>query len=158
MGTMKYYTIATALPPIQKYCAYQERHHQEVRSKLYSYGLHENEVEELIAELITSGFLNEERYAKMYAGGKFRMKHWGRNKIVNELKFKGISKRCIQVGLNEIDEADYRKALQNQIKKKIKIMQETNLFKKRDRVARYAIGKGYEPELVWQYVMDLLPD
>lgn len=153
----KYLTPNEALPKIQKYCAYQERHHQEVRDKLYSYGLHQNEVEALISELITSGFLNEERFAKAFAGGKFRVKHWGRNKIVNELKFKGISKRCIQTGLKEIDEADYRKELQNQLKKKIKSTDEANPFKKRDKVARFAIGKGYEPELVWEYVMDLLP-
>jgi regulatory protein len=154
----KRHTPAEALPKIQKYCAYQERYHQEVRDKLYAYGLHQNDVEQIITELITSGFLNEERYAKAFAGGKFRMKHWGKNKIVNELKFKGISKRCIQTGLNEIDDSDYRKELRKQLTKKMESMTEANLFKKRDKVARFAIGKGYEPELVWNYVMDLLPD
>lgn len=154
----KRHTPAEALPKIQKYCAYQERHHQEVRDKLYSYGLHQNDVEQIITELITSGFLNEELYAKAFAGGKFRMKHWGKNKIVNELKFRGISKRCIQTGLKEIDDSDYRKELQKQLKKKSASVTESNLFKKRDKVARFAIGKGYEPELVWTYVMDLLPD
>jgi regulatory protein len=154
----KRHTPAEALPKIQKYCAYQERHHQEVRDKLYSYGLHQNDVEQIITELITSGFLNEERYAKAFAGGKFRVKHWGKNKIVNELKFRGISKRCIQTGLKEIDDSDYRKELQKQLRKKSESTTETNIFKKRDKVARFAIGKGYEPELVWNYVMDLLPD
>jgi regulatory protein len=151
-------TPAEALPKIQKYCAYQERCHQEVRDKLYSYGLYRNDVEEIIAELITSGFLNEERFAKAFAGGKFRMKHWGKNKIENALSFRGISKRCIQTGLKEIDDSDYRKELQQQLRKKIKSTEETNLFKKRDKVARFAIGKGYEPELVWTYLKDLLPD
>jgi regulatory protein len=151
-------TPAEALPKIQKYCAYQERCHQEVRDKLYSYGLYRNDVEEIIAELITSGFLNEERFAKAFAGGKFRMKHWGKNKIENALSFRGISKRCIQTGLKEIDDSDYRKELQQQLRKKIKSTEETNLFKKRDKVARFVIGKGYEPELVWTYLKDLLPD
>jgi regulatory protein len=155
---LKKHTPAEAFPKIQKYCAYQERHHQEVRDKLYSYGLHQNDVEELITELITCGFLNEERYAKAFAGGKFRVKHWGKNKIVNELSFRGISKRCIQTGLKEIDDTDYRKELQRQLKKKIQSTIEVNLFKRRDKVARFAIGKGYEPELVWTYVMDLLPE
>jgi regulatory protein len=154
----KRHTPAEALPKIQKYCAYQERHHQEVRDKLYDYGLHQNDVEQIITELITSGFLNEERYAKAFAGGKFRMKHWGKNKIVNQLKFRGISKRCIQTGLKEIDDSDYRKELQKHLRKKSESTTETNIFKKRDKVARFAIGKGYEPELVWNYVMDLLPD
>lgn len=154
----KFLTPEKALPEIQKYCAYQERCHQEVRDKLYSYGLHQMEVENLIVDLIGSGFLNEERFAKTFAGGKFRIKHWGKTKIEIELKRRGISKRCIQTGLQEIDDADYRKELKQQLNKKIKTTEEVNLFKKRDKVARYAIGKGYEPELVWQYVMDLLPD
>jgi regulatory protein len=154
----KFLTPEKALPEIQKYCAYQERCHQEVRDKLYSYGLHQMEVENLIVDLIGSGFLNEERFAKTFAGGKFRIKHWGKTKIEIELKRRGISKRCIQTGLQEIDDVDYRKELKHQLNKKIKTTAEANLFKKRDMVARYAIGKGYEPELVWQYVMDLLPD
>lgn len=154
----KFLTPEKALPEIQKYCAYQERCHQEVRDKLYSYGLHQMEVENLIVDLIGSGFLNEERFAKTFAGGKFRIKHWGKTKIEIELKRRGISKRCIQTGLQEIDDVDYRKELKQQLNKKIKTTEEVNLFKKRDKVARYAIGKGYEPELVWQYVMDLLPD
>jgi regulatory protein len=154
----KFLTPEKALPEIQKYCAYQERCHQEVRDKLYSYGLHQMEVENLIVDLIGNGFLNEERFAKTFAGGKFRIKHWGKTKIEIELKRRGISKRCIQTGLQEIDDVDYRKELKHQLNKKIKTTAEANLFKKRDKVARYAIGKGYEPELVWQYVMDLLPD
>ena len=126
--------------------------------KLYAFGLHQNDVEQILTELITSGFLNEERYAKAFAGGKFRMKHWGKNKIENQLKFRGISKRCIQTGLKEIDDSDYRKELQRQLRKKSESTTETNIFKKRDKVARFAIGKGYEPELVWTYVMDLMPD
>ena len=155
---IKRHTPAEAIPKIHKYCAYQERCHQEVRDKLYSLGLYQTDVENIIVELITSGFLNEERYAKTFAGGKFRMKHWGKNKIVNELSFRGISKRCIQTGLKEIDDGDYRKELQRQLKKKLQTTSEENPYKKRDKVARYAIGKGYEPEMVWSYLMDLLSD
>ncbi len=154
----KILTPSQALINIQKYCAYQERSHQEVRDKLYSYGLHQTDVEDILTQLITSGFLNEERFAKAFAGGKFRMKHWGRNKIENELKHRGISKRCIQTGLNEIDDSDYRQTLVQLIKKKSGLVEETNLFKKRDKVARFVIGKGYEPELVWRVVMDIIPD
>lgn len=149
-------TPTEAISKAQKYCAYQERSHQEVRDKLYSYGLWKNDVEEILTQLITDGFLNEERFAKAYAGGKFRMKHWGKNKIENELKFKGISKRCIQTGLKEIDDHDYRKTLVQLIKKKTRSLSETNLFKRRDKVSKFVIGKGYEPELVWPLVMDLI--
>ena len=153
----KNYTPAQALLKAQKYCAYQERSHQEVRGKLYSFGLWKKEVEEILTQLIISGFLNEERFAKAFAGGKFRMKKWGRNKIENELKQRGIGSKCIQIGLKEIDERDYRKTLTQLVGKKALTAPEENLFKKRSKVANFVVGKGYEPELVWSLILDLLP-
>jgi regulatory protein len=150
-------TPAEALAKITRYCAYQERSHHETRQKLFDFGLYPSEVEELLAQLIQLGFLNEERFAKAFAGGKFRMKQWGRVKIQHELQAQGLTKNCIQRGLSEIDAADYRKTLQQLLRKKLATINEPNAFKKRDKVARFAIGKGYEPELVWEYLKDLLP-
>jgi regulatory protein len=145
----KFYTPAQALEKISGYCAYQERSHKEVRNKLYEYGLHRGDVEEILTRLITDGFLNEERFAKAFAGGKFRMKKWGRNKIVHELESHGVTSKCIEKGLAELSAADYAKTLRGLLKKKFDQTNEPNLFKKRDKVARFAIGKGYESELVW---------
>ena len=92
----------TALLKAADYCAYQERSQQEVRDKLYGYGLHHDEVEENLSELITQGYLNEERFAKAYAGGKFRIKGWGKRKILQGLKQHRISEYCIMKGF-EID-------------------------------------------------------
>jgi regulatory protein len=149
---------AKALSKAEKFCAYQERSHKEVREKLYTYGLYKKDVEDILTQLITTGFLNEERFAKAFAGGKFRMKKWGRRKIENELKRKYISKKCIQIGLKEIVESDYRNALSDLIIKKNKTITESNPFKKRNKLAAYVIGKGYEPELVWNCLKDLLPE
>jgi regulatory protein len=146
-----------AFAKIQRYCAYQERSHKEVKSKLYDYGLYATQVDEILSQLITDGFLNEERFAKAYAGGKFRIKKWGKLKIKNELEFLGLTKNCIQRGLKEIEAVDYSKTLKALIKKKSAEIKEENLFKKRDKVARFVIGKGYEPEMVWEYVKDLMP-
>ncbi len=154
----KVFTPAEAHAKAEGYCAYQERTHQEVRDKLYSYGLHKSDVEDILTQLITSRFLNEERFAKAFAGGKFRIKHWGKNKIENELKKRGISTRCIQTGLKEIDGPDYRKTLRQLIAKKTRTVTEQNLFKKRDKVARFVIGKGYEPELTWALVKEMISD
>src|SRR3954468_25072028 len=99
------------LNKIRKYCAYQERSQQEVRDKLYALGLHRREVEQIISQLVTENYLNEERFAIAYAGGKFRMKQWGRNKIKAALQQKKVSDYCIRKALNEINEKDYRKAL-----------------------------------------------
>ena len=143
-----------ALLKAQKYCAYQERSHKEVRDKLYSYGLYKNDVEEILTQLITSGFLNEERFAKAFAGGKFRMKKWGRRKIEQELQLRGVSKRCIQLGLKEIEESDYRKILAELIRKKDSMVNESDVFKKRNKIAQYAIGKGFESDLVWVIIKE----
>jgi regulatory protein len=155
---MKKITPTEAKGKIQRYCAYQERSHQEVRNKLYSFGLYSDEVDNLLTDLITDGFLNEERFAKAFAGGKFRMKKWGRIKIVNALEAQGLSKNCIRIGLKEIDDSDYVKTLQSILQKKGEESEEENIFIKRDKLSKYAIQKGYEPELVWRSLKELLPD
>jgi regulatory protein len=143
---------------IEAYCAYQERCHQEVRNKLFSLGVSASSVEEIIASLITDGFLNEERFAKAFAGGKFRMKKWGKLKIVNEMERKGVSKNCIKSGLKEIDDEDYRGILSGVLADKKDKLEEENIFVLRDKLSNHAIQKGFEPELVWQILRELLPD
>ncbi len=106
------------LPKIQKYCDYQERYQQEVRDKLYSWGVKTEEVEHLIAYLIEHDYINEERYAKAFVRGKFRIKHWGRNKIRMELKQRKISDYCIKEGLKEIQDTDYLETLKQVLNKR----------------------------------------
>jgi regulatory protein len=147
-----------ALGKIQRYCAYQERSHSEVRQKLFQYGLRESEVDDLLTQLITSGYLNEERYAKAFAGGKFRMKKWGRMKIVHALEAQSLSKNCINSGLKEIDPDDYLKTLRQILKKKNSELTEKNIYTLRDKLSKFAIQKGYEPDLVWKVLKEILPD
>lgn len=139
-----------ALLKAQKYCAYQERSQQEVRDKLYSLGLHKKDVENNISELITSGFLKEERFALAFAGGKFRAKGWGRIKIKQALKQKKVSENLIRQALKAIDERDYKRMLGKIIEEKSKKVNEKNKLKKNYKVAQYAISRGFEPELVWE--------
>lgn len=141
-----------------RYCAYQERSHQEVKNKLYELGLNSSDADELLTYLITEGFLNEERYAKLFAGGKFRIKQWGRIKITHALESKGLSKNCIRIGLKEIEEEDYSKTLEKLITEKASQLQEETTFIERDRISKALIQKGYEPELVWKALKRLLPD
>ncbi len=142
---------------IYRYCAYQERSHQEVKSKLYDLGLHTGQVNELMAHLIAEGFLNEERFAKAFAGGKFRLKKWGKIKISRELEIRGLTPTCIRLGLKEIDDKEYTHMLKNLVKKKLNQFMDANKFKLRDKVAKSLILKGYEPELVWSEVKKQLP-
>lgn len=155
---MKRYSPDEAKKKILRYCAYQERSHKEVKNKLYSFGLFSLDVNELLAYLITEGYLNEERFAKTYTGGKFRIKKWGRIKIIRALESHELSKNCIRIGLSEIDESEYRNTLKAIITKACISIKEDNSFVVRDKVAQFAIRKGYEPELVWKEVKLVLPD
>ena len=153
---VKRLSVAEARQKIYHYCAYQERSHQEVKDKLYGYGLYGNEVDELLSHLITEGYLNEERFARAFAGGKFRILKWGKIKIQHELEAEGLTPRCIARGLSEISSADYSKTLHRLVRKKSLLLTEENLFKKKNKVARFVIGRGFEPELAWEAVNELL--
>lgn len=139
-----------ALQKLQRYCAYQERSHKEVRGKLLDLGIYGDDLEEVIAQLIADNFLNEERFARAYARGKFRMKQWGRRRIVQELKRHQVSEYSIRKALEEIPTQDYVETLQEIIQKKNTALAETDDYIKRNKIAQYAISRGYEPDLVWQ--------
>jgi len=155
---MKEVTPSEARAKIRRYCAYQERSHQEVRDKLYSYGLHRGDVEDIIVELISEGYLNEERFARTFAGGKFRMKRWGRIKITHALEAKGVSPNCIKIGLKEIDEESYVEALAHLLREELESLETDDVFVARHQLSTYAVRKGYEPNLVWKEIKKLLPD
>ncbi len=137
------------------YCAYQERTQQEVRDKLYSLGLYQDEVEEVLTELITENFVNEERYAKAFAGGKFRVNQWGRKKIEYALKQKKISAYCIDRGLKEISNDDYEAVINRLIEKRIHLEGEIDFIIK-SKIARYIIGRGFESDIVWALINEKL--
>jgi regulatory protein len=126
-----------------------------VRNKLYEYGMASDEVDILITQLIGDGYLNEERFAKSFVGGKFRIKGWGRIKIIHELEARGLTKNCILLGLKEIDETDYVEALQILLKKKAAVVQISDDFVRRDKIARHAIQKGFEPDVVWRWIKEM---
>jgi regulatory protein len=138
------------LQAIQYYCAYQERCHSEVRSKLLELGFRSNELEEAIASLIADNFLSEERYAQQYCGGKFRVNKWGRKKIIQELKRKKVSDYCIKMGLKEIDTQEYWETLQQLATKKASEInaKEKNIWIRKQKLQRYLIQKGYESDLI----------
>jgi regulatory protein len=137
-----------ALSKIESWCAYQERCQQEVRDKLYSWGLYSDAVENIISELISRNFLNEERFAVAYAGGKFRMKKWGKQKIKMELKKRRVPEKIIAKALKEIGEDDYGQSLEHTLAKKWNSEKETHPLKKKMKVMRYMLSRGYETDAV----------
>ena len=143
------FTPQQAVPKIKQYCAYQERCYAEVKDKLYSFGLHRKDVDEIIADLIGENYLNEERFAIQYAGGKFRIKHWGKNKIRQALKQKQVGDYCIKKALKEINNGDYIKAFKKLAEQKLAILKaEKNIFIKKRKLQDFLLMKGYEVGLV----------
>lgn len=149
----KYFSKDEALQKAKQYCAYQERCHSEVKEKLYSFGLHKKEVDELLSSLIEENYLNEERFAIQFAGGKFRIKHWGRVKIKYALKQKQVSEYCIKKALASIPGNDYRKALQKLFEQKLQALKgEKNIFIKKRKLQGHLMQKGFESSLVSELI------
>jgi regulatory protein len=135
---------------LKHFCGYQERCHSDVKEKAYSFKLRKTEVEELLSRLIEDGYLNEERFAIMFAGGKFRMKQWGRMKIKHELKQKKISEYCIRKALNNIDEKEYLSTADKLAKKKWDSVNGPgiNQFVKMAKTRDFLLQKGFESEII----------
>lgn len=153
----KYISKEEALSKLEQYCAYQDRCHQEVRSKLLDLGIYGDDLEEIIADLISDNFLNEERYARSYARGKFRIKKWGKTRIQRELKMRKISAYCLRKAMEEIDEEEYEQTLIAIIEKKNKTLREVDAYKRRYKLVQYAIQRGFESSLAWTTVKELYP-
>jgi regulatory protein len=133
---------------IENWCAYQERSQQEVRNKLYEFRLHESDVEQIITELIGNNFLNEERFAIAFAGGKFRIKKWGKIKIKMELRAKKVSDYCINKALKQIPDTDYFSTLEKIISQKNRLVKEPNKLKRHYKLLQYASSRGFEKDLI----------
>ena len=157
MAFVKKLTPEQAFQKARHYCGYQERSHTEVKEKLYSFGLWKTDVEILLSRLIEENYLNEERFAQQFAGGKFRMKQWGRIKIKHELKQKQVSEYCIKKAMKEIDEEEYMKVLQKLAAKKWKSVKGpgVNRFTKLGKTTAFLLQKGYESELVKRVLSEL---
>ena len=134
----------------ESYCAYQERSQQEVRDKLYDWGLYSTQVEQLISTLIQDNFLNEERFALAFAQGKLRIKGWGRIKIKQALKFKRVPDKLIQKALKNLDYDEYEQKLIAVFQKKDRLLTEKDAFKRRYKLQQYLLGRGFESDLIYE--------
>lgn len=138
------------------FCAYQERTQAEVRERLQKWGVEGDEADEIIVYLIEDNYLNEGRFAKIFAGSKFRVKNWGRQKILYELKARKLSEHSIREGLAEIDDEDYIEKLKALIeKKKRELRTEKQPLVLKQKLALYAMSKGFEGDLVWDIINKL---
>ncbi|MBC3845551.1 RecX family transcriptional regulator [Winogradskyella echinorum] len=156
MDFSKTYTVEEAQKKLENYCAYQERCHKEVRTKLRDMKMIPEAIDNIMVHLIENNYLNEERFAKAFVSGKFRIKKWGKNRIIRELKFREISKYSIDVALKEIDQEAYYTTLDELTKKRIDQVKEKNSFKKKKKVADYLLYRGWESHLVYEKLNEYL--
>ena len=139
-----------------RFCAYQERCISDVRRKLSSLQVTGEEADTIIDELINEGFINEERFAKIFASGKFRLKRWGRIKIYKALQAKGLQAKDINKALDEIDETEYRQTLKSILEKKERELTEDDFAKRKQKLVNFALGRGFESRLVWDVIEDMM--
>ncbi|SRR5690554_2783108 len=156
MDSYKTYTVEEATRRMERFCVYRERCHKEVRQKLYEMRMIPEAIDHIILHLLQNDFLNETRFAKAFARGKFTIKKWGRKRIVNELKFREISRFNIQIALKEIPESEYFKVFEALVEKRLaQLSTEKNIQKKRKKLADYLFYRGWESELVYGRVREI---
>ena len=145
-------TKEQALQKLRHFCGYQERCHSEVKEKLYNLGVFKKDQDEIVAALIEENYLNEERFAIAFAGGKFRLKQWGRVKIEYELKQKQVSSYSIKKALKQIDEEVYLRVLNKLAEEKYVALKDEQFLVRKKKTMNYLAGKGFEMELVREVV------
>lgn len=143
----KYWTDDEGLENMKKYCVEQDRCQSEVRSKLIDHQIYGERTEGIIADLISEGYIDEQRFADSYTRGKFRMNQWGKTKIKQGLKQKQISEYCIKRAFKEIDDEVYLETLSNLLKKKVSSIS-GNAYQKKQKLIQYALSKGFESNII----------
>ena len=154
----KQLTKEQALQKLRHYCGYQERCHAEVKTKLYELGVRKVDHDEILATLIEEDYLNEERFAIAFAGGKFRMKQWGRIKIKYELKQKQVSEYNIKKALKQVNEEDYLKTLDKLAEEKYSTLKSEQWLIRKKKTMDYLMQKGFEPELINRAIQKITRD
>ena len=156
MNLQKTYSVDEAQKKLEFYCSYQERCHKEVYEKLKSMRMIPEAIDIIIVHLLQNNFLNEERFAKAFVRGKFRIKKWGKYRLTLELRKKDINKTIIRLALNEIDNTEYLKAFHALAEKKAETLHAPNTLKKKKKLADYLLYRGWESHLVYEKVNVLI--
>ena len=151
----KYLTREQAIQKLKQYCGYQERSHSEAVQKLWDLGVPKKEHDEIISVLIEEDYLNEERFAQLFAGGKFRIKDWGRKKILYGLKEKGVSEYNIKKALKGIDDESYLKTLKQKAEKKYESLKSEQYLVRKKKTMDYLMQKGFESDLVTRVMIEI---
>jgi len=152
----KSFTVDQLQRKLEQYCVYQDRCHKEIEQKMRDYNLIPEARELILLSLMKDNFLNEERFSKSYARGKFRIKSWGKQRIVRELKFRDISAYNIKTALKEIDPEEYIATIYRITENRNTVLTEANPYKRKQKLIDFLMRKGFETELILKTVKDVL--
>ena len=150
------FTVNQIKRKLEQYCIYQDRCHKEVEQKMKEYKLIPEARELILLDLMKDNFLNEERFAKSFARGKFRIKNWGKQRIVRELKFKDISTYNIKSALKEIDDEEYHTTIYRITENRNAVISESNIHKRKQKLIGFLMRKGFESELIYKVVNEII--
>jgi regulatory protein len=156
MFQKKSFTVEQIKKKIENYCVYQDRCHKEVEQKMAEYNLISEAKELILLSLMKDDFLNEERFSKSFARGKFRIKNWGKQRIVRELKFRDISAYNIKTALKEIEEEEYIKTIYSITENRNNVISEPNIYKRKKKLVDFLMRKGFENELIFKTVNEII--
>ncbi|WP_231874580.1 regulatory protein RecX [Polaribacter atrinae] len=152
----KSFTVDELKRKLENYCVYQDRCHKEVEQKMHEYNLIPEAREMILLSLMKDNFLNEERFAKSFARGKFRIKSWGKQRIVRELKFRNISAYNIKTALKEIDEKEYLTTIYTITENRNEVISEPDIYKRKQKLIGFLMRKGFENELIFKVVTEVV--
>ncbi|AJH16690.1 regulatory protein RecX [Myroides profundi] len=148
-------TLEQAKNKLEHFCAYQDRCHTEVISKLFNLKVSSDLHDEILVYLINNKFLNEERFARSFARGKHRISGWGKNRILGELKIRKISANLIKIAMTEIDDTMYFETLNKLAEQRWQSLTDKDINKKKQKLIGFLHRKGYEMEYILDKVNDL---
>tara|TARA_Y100000996_G_C22348265_1_gene571668 strand:- start:129 stop:596 length:468 start_codon:yes stop_codon:yes gene_type:complete len=149
------YTVSQAQKKLEFYCAYQDRCHQEVISKLKSLGMIPSAIDKIVSNLITANYLNETRFAQNFTRGKFRIKKWGKNRILRELKIRGISSYNIKLGMKEISETSYQNVFYDLVEKRKKELEHLTKTEQKKKIFSYMSYRGWEHSKIYEALKEI---
>ena len=155
VNKIKSYTLAQAQKKLEYYCAYQERCHKEVIAKLKTLGMIPSVIDKIISELIKANYLNETRFTQSFVRGKFRIKKWGKNRILQELKVRDISSFNIKLGMKEISDDNYQKTFYDLFEKRRREVKQLTKTEQKKKIFSYMSYRGWENSKVYEALRDL---
>jgi|TARA_B110000438_G_scaffold179900_1_gene171915 regulatory protein len=140
---------------LQYYCSYQDRCHKEVTEKLKKFNVKQHESNQIISNLINDNYLNESRFSESFVRGKFKIKNWGKIRIISELKRRNISPYNITLGLKEVEDQDYLNKFEEIFKKKLSSLNNLSSDVKKKKIISYLQYRGWESNLIYSKINEI---